>query len=294
MTEVECQESTNYAKFSIYPLDRGWGITLGNSLRRVLLSSLPGAAVTWVRVEGIEHEFSPLPHIVEDVVDFLLNVKAIRIRPLTPASSEGKLFLEVEGEGEVLASAIQPGAEFEIANPDLHLATLDDPEAKLYMELNVEKGVGFKEASSGDGLPLGTIPVDAIFTPVSKVSYDTKELPSGEEELILEVWTDGTISGGEAVRRAALIIQDKLSLFSKQGAPVSSVSDTLLEELGLSSHTLNVLRRGRVNTLGNLLSHSKRELTLLKNFGPKSLEEVEGKLRERGLSFPEDETPEEK
>jgi len=150
MTEVECQEGENYARFSIYPLGRGWGITLGNCLRRVLLSSLPGTAVTWVRIEGIEHEFSPLPHVVEDVVDFLLNVKAVRIRPLL-ASPEGKLVLEAEGEGEVLAGAINCPAEFEIANPEFHLATLDDPEARLYVEMNVESGVGFKEACGRDG-----------------------------------------------------------------------------------------------------------------------------------------------
>lgn len=292
MTEVECQEDANCARFSVYPLDRGWGITLGNCLRRVLLSSLPGTAVTWVRIEGIEHEFSPLPHVVEDVVDFLLNVKAVRIRPLV-ASPEGKLVLEAEGEGEVLAGAINCPAEFDIANPEFHLATLDDPEARLYVELNVESGVGFKEAGDKDGLPLGAIPIDAVLTPVRKISYDTEELPSGEEKLILEVWTDGTISGREAVRRAALIIQNKLSLFSERGTPAASTTDSSLAELGLSSHTLNVLRRGRISTLGDLVSHSKKELMLLRSFGPKSLEEVEEKLGEKGLSFSEDETPEE-
>ncbi len=292
MTEVECQEDVNYARFSVCPLDRGWGITLGNCLRRVLLSSLPGAAVTWLRIEGIEHEFSPLPHVVEDAVDFLLNVKAVRIRPLA-ASPEGKLVLEAEGEGEVLAGAINCPAEFEIANPELHLATLDDPEARLYVELNAESGVGFKEAGNKDGLPLGVIPVDTVFTPVRKVGYDTEDLPSGEEKLTLEVWTDGTISGREAVRKAALIIQNKLSLFSEKGTPAASITDGSLAEMGLSPHTLNVLKRGRVNTLEDLLSHSRKELMLLKNFGPKSLEEVEEKLREKGFTFSEDETPEE-
>ena len=168
--EVECVDSQdNYGRFVAEPLERGFGITLGNALRRVLLGSLLGAAVTWVRLEGIQHEFSVIPHAKEDTTEFLLNVKGLRLRSLT--KQEGKLFLEVEGEGEIRASDIKPSADFEIVNPELHLITLDSAEAELSVEFDVKLGKGYEPASHTDGLPIGIIPVDAIFTPVLKVNY---------------------------------------------------------------------------------------------------------------------------
>ena len=202
LPKVECIESTEtYGRFVAEPLEKGFGVTMGNGLRRVLLSSLPGAAITWVMIEGIQHEFSTIPHVKEDTIDFLLNVKAIRLRHL--AQRSGKLRLEVEGEGQVSAGDIKTSADFEIVNPELHLATLDSPKAKLSVEFNVELGRGYVPASSSDGLPIGAIPIDAIFTPVRKVNYSVEPSSlregSNQEKLILEVWTDGTFSPIEAV-----------------------------------------------------------------------------------------------
>ncbi|MFC2039302.1 DNA-directed RNA polymerase subunit alpha, partial [Chloroflexota bacterium] len=191
--QVECVESTGkYGRFVTEPLEKGFGVTLGNALRRVLLGSLLGVAVTWVRIEGVQHEFSTIPHVKEDTIEFLLNVKGLRLRPL--GSWTGTLNLETVGEARVLAGDIQPSADFEVVNPKLHLATLDSPEARLVVEFNVEQGKGYVPAVRGNGLPIGVIPVDAIFSPVRKVSYKVESTRVGRvstyERLILEVWTD--------------------------------------------------------------------------------------------------------
>ncbi len=300
--KVECLETTgNYGRFAAEPLERGNSITLGNALRRVLLSSLPGAAVTWVKIEGIQHEFSVIPHVKEDVIDFLLNVKAIRLRPLT--NRPGKLFLEVEGERKVYAGDIKPSADFEIANPELYLATLDSSEAKLYVEFNVELGKGYVSAGSSSGLPVGAIPVDAVFSPIRQVNYSMELIHPGQEgspeRLILEVWTDGTISPSEAVSKASAILIDRLSYFRdlvKAPVPEAALSwrqllspeqyNMPLEQLHLSTRTYNSLRRGGITTLGQFLEKSREDLLSLPGFGAKSQEELEKVLKDLGLPIP--------
>jgi DNA-directed RNA polymerase subunit alpha len=209
IANIECLETEeNFGRFRAEPMEKGFGVTLGNALRRVLLGYLPGAAVTRVRIEGTQHEFSTIPFVKEDVTEFLLNVKALRLKSLS--GQAGKLILAVEGEGRVTAADIEPSTDFEIANPELYLATLDSPEAKLYAEFDVELGEGYQEAESSDELLIGTIPIDAIFTPVRKVNFTVEPTHVGEEigqeRLELEVWTDGTISPVDAVSQSASIL----------------------------------------------------------------------------------------
>jgi len=300
--KVECVESKDdYRRFVCEPLERGFGITLGNALRRVLLGSLLGAAVTWVKIEGIQHEFSTIPHVKEDGTEFMLNVKALRLRSITKRA--GKLFLEAEGEGKVYAGDIKPSADFEIANPELYLATLDSVEAKLYAEFNVMLGKGYLPATHTNGLPIGIIPVDAIFTPVHKVNYLIKPAKLAEhadyEKLILDVWTDGTISASEAVSQSAQILTEQLSFFTpaaltpieeREGKPVGlAISaeqlEMPLEQLGLSPRVFNCLRRNQISKVGQLLEKSEQELISLKKLGRKSVEEVQQRLEERGLAL---------
>jgi DNA-directed RNA polymerase subunit alpha len=299
--KVDCVKSKdNYARFFAEPLERGFGVTLGNNLRRVLLSSLLGAAVNWVRIEGIQHEFSTIPHVKEDAIEFLLNVRALRLRSVT--KQPGKLLLEVEGEREVYAADINPSADFDIANPELYLATLDSSEAKLCVEFNVILGKGYKPASHGEGLPIGTIPVDAIFTPIRKVNYlvePTRVGPrTGYEKLILDVWTDGTISPQEALSQSAEILSNQFSFFisfdqastddTDEGAPSSVPSEQYelpLENLKLPPRIFNCLRRNNIHKVGELLEKSESELLSLRKLGQKSLEEVKQCLEDLGLSL---------
>ncbi len=300
LPRVECVESTErYGRFVAEPLEKGFGITIGNSLRRVLLSSLPGAAVTWVVIEGIQHEFSTIPHVKEDTIDFLLNVKAIRLRPLSQRS--GSLRLEVEGPGEVCAGDIKPSADFEIVNPELHLATLDSDKARLSVEFNVEIGRGYVPATSSDGLPVGAIPIDAIFTPVRRVNYtvEPSSLREGskQEKLVLEVWTDGALTPVEAVTQGATILIEQLGCFrgltesaaleegeiSWQRLLLPEQYSMPLDQLNLSTHTYNSLRRGGITTLGQILERGMDGLCALAGFGVKSREEVEAALQRLGL-----------
>ena len=288
---VKCIASAgNYGRFLAEPLEAGFGITLGNALRRVLLSSLPGAAVTWVKIDGIQHEFSPIPYVKEDAIEFLLNVKELRLRPLS--HQPGKLILETEGEGKVCAGDIKPSADFQIANPELYLAALDSPQAKLYVEFNVELGRGYVPAKSADGLPLGALPIDAIFSPVLKVNFSIEPIMPGQERsperLSVEVWTDGTISPWEAISQSAAILIDQVSSFRELGilmakeekvggdlAISSEQYNTPVEDLGLSTRACNSLRRGGILTLGQLLEKSREGLPPLPGFGAKSKTEVE-------------------
>jgi len=288
-----------YGKFVIEPLPRGFGITLGNPLRRILLGSIPGTAITWVKIEMVQHEYSSIPHIKEDVTEILLNVKAVRLRSFT--ERPGKLRLEVTGEGNVCAGDIISSADFEIVNPELHLATMDSPEARLFMEFNVEPGKGYVPASQGDGLPIGVLPVDAIFTPVRKVNYSVERIRVGQvtdyERLLLEVWTDGSIVPDEAVRKAANMLVEHFLLFSSLGVagegeaerpslaltiPVEHYN-TPVEKLELSARTLNCLKRAHINKVGEALEMTRPELYKIRNFGEKSLEELEDRLRKMGL-----------
>lgn len=300
--QIECQESTEkYGRFVAEPLERGFGFTLANAMRRVLLSSLPGLAVTWVRIEGVQHEFSTIPHMKEDTIEFLINVKALRLRPLT--SKTGKLTLDVSGEGLVVAGDIQPSADFDVVNPELPLATLDSPEAKLVVEFNVEQGKGYVkvEQRKGDGLPIGVIPVDAIFTPVRRVNYAVEPTHVGQEtayeRLILEVWTDGTIAPMEAVSQAAKILIEQFQLFyelarfpqlvgeQKPPLPIPLEQYNLpIEQLVLSVRTLNCLKRAGITKVGELVEKGERELLTIRNFGLKAMEEVQEQLRALGLT----------
>lgn len=308
MPSVECQEiSAKYGRFVAEPLEKGFGITLGNAMRRVLLSSLVGAAITSVKIEGVQHEFSVIPHMKEDVIQFLLNVKGVRLRALT--SMPGRMTLEATGEGLVRAGDIVPSADYEIANPDHHLATLDSPDASLIVEFNVEQGRGYVPAGHSDGLPIGVIPVDAIFSPIRKVNYAVEHTRVGQvtsyERLVLEVWTDGTVSPIDAVSQAAEILVGKVHLFYDLAYHPESVGDkaglpvlpehyhTPIEELNLSVRTYNCLKRAGITKVGELLERSDEELLKIKNLGEKALEEVRRQLREHGFDSGEEDVDEE-
>lgn len=286
-------ESENYGHFVIEPLDPGYGLTLGNALRRVLLGSLPGAAVTAVKIEGIQHEFSTIPHMKEDTMEFLLNVKGIRLRCLSDRCD--KLILEASGEGEVRAGDIKPSAEFEIVNPDHYLTTLDSPEANLNVEFTVEIGKGYIRAGPSDGQFIGILPLDAVFTPIRRVNYKVEKTKiadrSAYDRLILDVLTDGTISPEDAVATSARILAQQFSIFLNLGKPVeeaivvveepSSLSEKLdmpLDQLGLNSRTYNALRRAGIISVRILLEKPREELIDMKYLGPKSWEEIQGRL----------------
>jgi DNA-directed RNA polymerase subunit alpha len=294
VTSVE--GSGNYGRFIAEPLEPGFGVTLGNALRRVLLSSLPGAAVTWVRIEGIQHEFSPIPYVKEDAMEFLLNVKELRLCPLS--REPGQLILDVQGEGRVTAADIRPSTNFHIANPELYLASLDSSEAKLCVELNVELGRGYMPAKSADGLPVGALPVDAIFTPVRKVNFSVEPIRPGQEgspeKLILEIWTDATIAPWEALSQSASILVNQFSSFkSLEVSMAGALSvlpeeyDTPLEELNLSTRSRNSLRRAGIFTLGQLVEKSREGLPPLPGLGAKSRAEVEELLAKLGSPLSE-------
>ncbi len=303
---VECVEyNDTYGHFLAEPLEKGFGVTLGNSLRRVLLGYLPGAAVTQVIIEGIQHEFTVIPHVKEDVTEFLLNIKELRLIPV--ANTPGRLTLSASGEGQVHAGDIEASNDFEIANPELYLATLDSAEARLDMELYVELGVGYRQAESGDNLPIGTIPVDAIFTPIRKVNFTIEPVHIGretsQERLSLELWTDGTIAPIDAFSQSASILLEQIGPFAKY-AELSKLGEEekairvaipdekynmLVEQLDLSVRTMNSLRRGGISTVGELISKGQ-ELLSLRGFGQKSQTEIEERLEGLGLSL----TPQDK
>ena len=299
---IKCIEATDtFGRFVAEPLEKGFGATLGNSLRRVLLGYLTGAAVTWVEIEGIQHEFSTIPYVKEDTIDFLLNVKAIKLKPLSNQPS--KLTLEVEGEGQICAADIKPSTDFEVINPELHLITLDSPEAKLYVEFNVELDEGYRQAESSDNMPVGAIPVDAIFSPVRKVNITVESIHIGQEisreRLCLDVWTNGTISPVDAISLSAEILINHLSPFveyvrvsqieeEKQLIRLSIPDEQYnmpVEQLDLSVRTLNSLRRGNITTVGELITKGEKELLSLRNFGQKSKQELDERLKSLGLSL---------
>ncbi len=308
---IECTEQTeNFGRFVAEPLEKGFGITLGNSLRRILLGYLPGAAITQVRIEGVQHEFTVIPNAKEDVMEFLLNVKEVRIKPISERS--GMLTLEVEGEGRICAADIKPSADFEITNPELCLITLSNPKSRLYVEFDVEIGTGFRPAESTDNTPVGTIPVDAIFSPIRKVNYTIEPTHLGREtsreRLRLEIWTDGTTSPVDAVSRAADILMEQFTPFvefvkisqmkAEERAIRLSIPDEKynmpVEQLDLSVRTMNCLRRSNITTVGELVAKGTKELLKLRNFGQKSYQEIEDRLTAIGLSLnPKTETDKE-
>ncbi len=301
LPKVETKEAaTSYGRYQIEPLEPGFGITLGNALRRVLLSALPGAAVTSIRIDNVYHEFSDIPHVKEDTTELLLNVKQIRVRSFSDRPVQMRL--EVSGAGQVTAADIITPPDVEIVNPELHLATLDSAEARLTMELTVERGKGYQTGDHRDGLPIGVIPVDAIFTPIRKVNYVVENTRVGQvtnyERLTLDVWTDGTISPDDAVSQAANILVRHLSLFtelvSKQAGRVDKSAagqvvipqrlyEMPIEDLNLSVRAYNCLKRAGITKVGQILEMSEDDLLGVRNFGHKSLDELRERLAAHGL-----------
>ena len=305
---IECIETPtddSYGKYVIEPLERGYGTTLGNSLRRVLLSSLPGTAVTSIRISGIQHEFSAIPGVKEDVTEIVLNIKRIIARL---HSDEPKtVYIEASGECEVTAGDIKADGEVEILNPELHIATLG-PDASLSMELTLDHGRGYVPADKNKNPQqiIGTIPVDSIYTPVLKVNYAVENTRVGNQtdfdKLTLEVWTDRTITPRDAVSLGAKILVDHFTLFTDLSDSIGSRSTVVekvetqrdkvlvmtIEELDLSVRSFNCLKRANINTVEDLISKTQDEMIKVRNLGRKSLEEVEHKLAMMGLSLASD------
>ena len=291
-----------YGTVVVEPLERGFGTTLGTPMRRVLLGAIQGTAVTWVKIEGVSHEYSTIPHVKEDVLDILLNVKAIHLRALS--DRPGKLRLEVQGEGRVCAGDIMTSPDFEIVNPELHLVTLDGPDAKLVMEMNVEHGRGYVPALRGDGLPIGVLPVDAIFSPVRKVNYWVEQTRVGQrtdfDRLHIELWTNGAITPADAIRQAAQELVEhffRFSSFSETpsadgdkppwvSAIPASLHNMQVEDLNLSARTLNCLKRASIHKLSEVLEKNRAELLRIRNFGEKSLDELREKLDGLDIQLP--------
>lgn len=295
--------SETYGKFVIEPLERGFGVTLGNALRRMLLSAIPGAAVTSVKIDGVLHEFSTIGGVVEDVTQVILNIKELTLRLHT---DKPKLVrLDVKGKKDVTAADITVDAEVDVLNPDLHIATLDRKDTRLAMELVVERGRGYVPAEKHRKSEhvIGVIPVDSIFSPVQKVNYAVEDTRAGQatemDRLLLEVWTDGSIRPEEAIQEASKILIDSLKLFSgvgDEGEPYGAIEQGAdaqmgklyampIEELDLSVRPYNCLKRAGINTVGDLMQRTEEEIVSVKNFGRKSLDEVKEKLTQLGLSL---------
>lgn len=296
-----------YGKFVVEPLERGFGTTLGNSLRRVLLSSLPGVAVTSIKIDGVVHEFSTIEGVKEDVTEIVLNVKGITAKLYSDTPKTVRI--EASGEGEVTAGSIQQDAEIEVVNPDWHIATLADG-AKLIMELVFDKGRGYVPAErnkqAAEQASLNALPVDSIYTPVLKVNYTVENTRVGQitdyDKLTLEVWTDGTISAKEAVSLAARIMTEHLNLFvtlsqeamdaeimvEKDDKGKEKALEMTIEELDLSVRSFNCLKRAGINTVEDLINKSEDEMMKVRNLGRKSLEEVMAKLDSLGFTLTKD------
>ena len=305
---IECQESPDdisYGKFVVEPLERGYGTTLGNSLRRVLLSSLPGTAPTSIRIAGVQHEFSTIPGVKEDVTEIVLNVKGIIAR--LHCDGPKTVYIEAAGECEVTAGDIKADGEVEILNPELHIATLG-PDATLSMELTLSHGRGYVPADRNKPAQtiIGLIPVDSIYTPVRKVNYTVENTRVGDatdyDKLTLEVWTDGTIDARDAVSLGARILCDHFALFTDLSETMGSrstvvekaetqrdkVMEMTIDDMDLSVRSYNCLKRANINTVEDLISKTEEEMMKVRNLGRKSLEEVINKLAMMGLSLASD------
>ena len=291
--------SKSYGKFVIGPLESGYGVTLGNALRRVLLASLSGAAVTSIKVEGIHHEFTPIPHAKEDLTALILNVKQLRFK-LFDSDQSVRLHLEARGRGTVTAGDIQLPAQIEIINPDLHMLTLDSDDAAIDMDLAVSRGKGYSPAEERGKLPIDEIPVDAVFSPVKKANFRVEPARVGQvtnyDNLILEIWTDGSLSPREALTESARILLKLFNLVAGFAAEPeaeavveseipSRVYDTPIEELELSVRAYNCLKRAGITKVGEVLERlqkGKEEILAIRNFGQKSLDELMERLGEKG------------
>lgn len=308
---IECQESPDdisYGKFVVEPLERGYGTTLGNSLRRVLLSSLPGTAPTSIRIAGVQHEFSTIPGVKEDVTEIVLNVKGIIAR--LHCDGPKTVYIEAAGECEVTAGDIKADGEVEILNPELHIASLG-PDGALSMEITLAHGRGYVPADKNKSAQqvIGTIPVDSIYAPVLKVNYAVENTRVGNQtdfdKLTIEVWTDKTISARDALSLGAKILCDHFTLFTdlsdtignsctvveKEPERPDTVMKMTIEELDLSVRSFNCLKRANINTVEDLTNKTEEEMIKVRNLGRKSLEEVEHKLAMMGLSLASDDNP---
>jgi DNA-directed RNA polymerase subunit alpha len=303
---LEIDNEKNYAKFVCEPLERGYGITIGNSLRRILLSSLPGSAITGVKIEGVLHEFSTIPNVVEDVPEIIVNLKNVRLK--LDKNEEKTLRINFKGEGEVTAGDIITDGTVEILNPDLHIATVADG-GSLVMELTAEMGRGYNTAEKNkkENQPLGVLPIDSIYTPVKKVNYSVENTRVGQmvdyDKLTIEVWTDGSLKPYEALSLAAKVMTGHLDLFidlseatkntqvmiEKEEFKKEKVLEMAIEELELSVRSFNCLKRANISTVEDLTNKSESDMMKVRNLGKKSLDEVTNKLHSLGLDFAKEE-----
>lgn len=303
---AELSEDGKYGRFVVEPLERGYGTTLGNSLRRILLSSLPGAAVSSVKIENVLHEFSTIPGVKEDVTELILNIKNLDIKNLSDSNEPKIAYIEAEGEGVVTARDIKVDSDIEILNPDLHIATLSGgPDSKLFMEMTIVTGRGYVSADRNKrkDQPIGVIPVDSIFTPVRRVNFTVENTRVGQitdyDKLTLEVWTNGTKKPDEAISLGAKVLSEHLNLFinlsenaknvevmvEKEEDKKEKVLEMSIEELDLSVRSYNCLKRAGINTVEDLTNRTEEEMMKVRNLGRKSLEEVLNKLAELGFSL---------
>ena len=303
---AEISEDKKYGRFVVEPLERGYGITLGNSLRRIMLSSLPGAAVSQVKIEGVLHEFSSIPGVKEDVTEIIMNIKSLAIKNNSETNEPKTAYIEFEGEGVVRASDIQADQDIEILNPDLVIATLSGgKESKLYMELTITKGRGYvsAEKNKSEDLPIGVIAVDSIYTPVERVNMTVDNTRVGQvtdfDKLTLDVYTNGTLAPDEAVSLAAKVLSEHLNLFidlsenartaevmvEKEDDEKEKVLEMSIDELELSVRSYNCLKRAGINTVEELTNKTPEDMMKVRNLGRKSLEEVLAKLKELGLQL---------
>jgi len=302
---LEINEENNYAKFVCEPLERGYGVTLGNSLRRILLSSLPGCAITGVKIEGVVHEFSTIPNVVEDVPEIIVNLKGVRLKSYD--NEEKILKINFKGEGEVTAGDIITDGTVEVLNPDLHIATVAEG-GKLVMEMTADKGRGYNIASKNKkpNQDISVLPIDSIYTPVKKVNYTVESTRVGQmidfDKLVIEVWTDGSLKADEALSLAAKVMTEHLALFidlseatkntqvmvEKEESMKEKVLEMSIEELELSVRSFNCLKRVGISTVEDLTNKTEAEMLKVRNLGKKSFDEVTNKLHSLGLDFAAD------
>ncbi len=299
---LEIDNDNNYAKFVCEPLERGYGITIGNSLRRILLSSLPGSAITGAKIEGVQHEFSTIPNVVEDVPEIIVNLKSVRLK--LDQNEEKTLRINFKGEGEVKAGDIITDGTVEILNPELHIATVSEG-GSLVMELTADMGRGYNTAEKNkkDDQPLGLLPIDSIYTPVKKVNYSVENTRVGQmvdyDKLTIEVWTDGSLKPYEALSLAAKVMTGHLELFidlseatkntkvmvEKEESKKEKVLEMSIEDLELSVRSFNCLKRANIATVEDLANKTESDMMKVRNLGKKSLDEVTNKLHALGLDF---------
>ena len=303
---LEIDETNNYAKFVCEPLERGYGVTIGNSLRRILLSSLPGCAITSVKIEGVLHEFSTIPNVVEVVPEVIVNLKNVRLK--FDGNEEKTLRINFKGEGEVTAADIESDGTVEILNPDLHIATVAEG-GNLVMELTADRGRGYNssEQNKKPNQDISVLPIDSIYTPVKKVNYHVENTRVGQmvdyDKLTIEVWTDGSLKAHEALSLAAKVMTGHLELFidlsettkntqvmvEKEESKKEKVLEMSIEELELSVRSYNCLKRANISTVEDLISKSESEMMKVRNLGKKSFDEVTAKLHSLGLDFAQEE-----